>query len=126
MIILSLKKDKVQNIGNNQLKLEVHDTYKKDEEITTNFKPTNSECALNKAYLDEKIFKTDGNLSFSEKDYKEFKILCNEQTIEEVFGQRVVKKTIQKLYDECLFDAFPIADKVLEYISFATRHRPDL
>ena len=31
------KKDKVQEMNNNQLKLEVYDTYKKDEKSTTNF-----------------------------------------------------------------------------------------
>ena len=30
------EKDRVQDINFNQLKLEVHDTYKKDDRITTN------------------------------------------------------------------------------------------
>ena len=33
------KKDKLQDANISQLKLEVHDTYKKDEKITTNFEP---------------------------------------------------------------------------------------
>ena len=48
----------------NQLKLEVHDTYKKDEKITTNFEPINNEDFTNKAYLDEKLSKIEGHLSF--------------------------------------------------------------
>ena len=31
------KRDKLQDLNINQLKLEVHDTYKKDEKIRTNF-----------------------------------------------------------------------------------------
>ena len=35
------KKDILQHLNINQLKLEVHDTFKKDEEITTNFEILN-------------------------------------------------------------------------------------
>ena len=31
------KRDKLQDLNINQLKLEAHDTYKKDEKITTDF-----------------------------------------------------------------------------------------
>ena len=51
------KRDKLQDININQLKLEVHDTYKKDEKITTNFEPTDNADVINKAYLDEKFKK---------------------------------------------------------------------
>ena len=51
----------------NQLKLAVHDTYKKDEKLTTRFEPSNDEDVNNKAYLDEKLSETDGHLSFLEK-----------------------------------------------------------
>ena len=37
------KRNKLQDMNFNQLKLEVHDTYKKDEKITTNFEPVNKE-----------------------------------------------------------------------------------
>ena len=47
------KRDKLQDININQLKLEVHFTYKKDEKITTNFKPTNDEDDVNRSYLDK-------------------------------------------------------------------------
>ena len=51
------KKDKVQDSNINQLKLEVHDTYKKDQKITTNFETVDNEDAINKSYLDEKLIK---------------------------------------------------------------------
>ena len=51
------KRDKLQDLNINQLKLEVHDTYKKDEKLTTNFKPTNDEDVINKSFLDEKLLK---------------------------------------------------------------------
>ena len=33
------KRDKLQDLNINQLKLEVYDAYKKDEKLTTNFEP---------------------------------------------------------------------------------------
>ena len=51
------KRDKLQDLNINQLKLEVHETYKKDEKITTNFEPTGESDVVNKAYLDEKLKK---------------------------------------------------------------------
>ena len=50
------KRDKLQDLNINQLKLEVHDTYKKDEKIT-DFKPTDDSDVINKSYLDEKLKK---------------------------------------------------------------------
>ena len=38
-----LKKAKVQDTNINHLKLEVHDTYEKDEKITTNYEAINDE-----------------------------------------------------------------------------------
>ena len=49
------KKSKVQDMNNNHLKLKIYDSYKKDENITTNFGAVNDEDVINKAYLDEKI-----------------------------------------------------------------------
>ena len=43
------KRDKLQDLNNIQLKLEVHDTYKKDEKLTTNFEPTDDSDAINKS-----------------------------------------------------------------------------
>ena len=70
--------------------------------------------------------KIDGHLSLLEKDYNEFKLQYNKQSVEEVLVQRVVKMTIQILYDEDLFDNYANADKVLEEFLFTTRRRGDL
>ena len=51
------RKDKLQDLNINHLKLEVHDTYKKDEKITTDFEPFNKEDVINKGYLDKKLIK---------------------------------------------------------------------
>ena len=57
------KRDKLQDININQLKLEVHDTYIKDEKLTTNFEHVDNEDVINKGYLDSKMIKIDGHLS---------------------------------------------------------------
>ena len=120
------KRDKLQDSNINQLKLEVHDTYKKDERITTNFEPVDNENVINKANLDEKLIKINGHISNLEKDYSEFKLQYNKQNVEDILIERVVKTTIQILYDRGLFDNFQNADKVLEDFLFTTRRRPDL
>ena len=120
------KRDKLQDLNINNLKLEVHDTYKKDEKISTNFKPIDNEDVINKGYLDEKLLKIDGHLSKLEKDYNEFKKQYDKQAVEEILIQRAVKTTIQILYDKGLFDNFQNADKVLEDFLFVTRRRGDL
>ena len=56
------KRNKLRGVNNEQLKLEVHDTYKKDEKKTTNFEPTNDEDVLNKAYVDEKLKTIEGHI----------------------------------------------------------------
>ena len=120
------KRDKLQDTNISQLKLEVHDTYKKDEKITTNFEPVDNEDVINKSYLDEKLIKINGYLSNLEKDYNEFKLQYNKQSVEEILIQRAVKTTIQILYDKGLFANYANADKVLEDFLFTTRRRPDL
>ena len=120
------KRDKLQDLNINQLKLEVHDTYKKDEKITTNFEAVNDEDVINKSFLDEKLKKIDGHISYIEKDYNEFKKQYNKQSVEEILVQRAVKTTIQILYDKGLFDNYANADKVLEDFLFTTRRREDL
>ena len=120
------KRDKLQDLKINQLKLEVHDTYKKDKKITTNFEPTDNLDVINKGYLDEKLKKIDGHISYIEKDYNEFKKQYNKQSVEEILIQRAVKTTIQILYDKGLFDIYANADKVLEDFLFTTRRRADL
>ena len=117
------KKDKIQDLNINQLKLEVHDIYKKYEKITTDFEPFNKEDVINKGYLDEKLLKINGHLSKLEKGYNEFKLQYNKQSVEEVLIQRAVKRTIQILYDKSLFDHYANADKVFEDFLFTTRQR---
>ena len=43
------KRDKLQDLNINQLKLEVHDTYKKDEKLSTHFETVAIEDVINKA-----------------------------------------------------------------------------
>ena len=100
------KRDKLQDLNINNLKLEVLDTYKKDEKITTDFKPIDNEDVINKGYLDEKLLKINGHLSKLEKDYNELKLQYNKQSVEEILIQRAVKTTIQILYDKGLFDNY--------------------
>ena len=120
------KRDKLQDVNISQLKLEVHNTYKKDEKLTTNFEPTDNSDVINKGYLDEKLIKIDGHLSKLEKDYNEFKLDYDKQAVEEILIRRAVKTTIQVLYDRGLFDNYANADKVLEDFLFVTRRRGDL
>ena len=47
------KRDKLQGLNVNHLNLEVYDTYKKDEKITTIFKPTDGSDVRKKSFLDE-------------------------------------------------------------------------
>ena len=107
------KRDKLQDLIINQLKLEVYDTYKKDEKITTNFEPTDNSDVINKAYLDDKLLKINSHLSKLEKDYNEFRLQYNKKNVE-ILIQRAVKTTVQILYDKSLSDNFQKADKVLE------------
>ena len=120
------KRDKLQDANISQLKLEVHDTYKKDEKITTNFEPIDNEDVINKSYLHSNVLKIDGHLSNLDKDYNEFKKQYNKQSVEKILIQRAVKTTIQILYDKGLFDKFQNADKVLEDFLFVTRCRGGL
>ena len=120
------KRDKLQDSNINQLKLEVYDTYKKDEKITTNFEPADNNDVINKGFLDKKLLKIDGHLSKLEKDFNESKLQYNKQNVEDILIQRAVKTTIQILYDKGLFDNYQNADKDLEDFLFTTRRRGDL
>ena len=44
-------------MDNNKLKLEVHDTFRKDEKLTTNFEAANNEDVINKVFLDKSLSK---------------------------------------------------------------------
>ena len=120
------KRDKLQDANISKLKLEVHESYKKDEKIATNFEPVDDSDVINKGYLDSKLLKIDGHLSKLKKDYNEFRKEYNKQSVEEILIQRAVKTTIQILYDKSLFDNYANADKVLEDFLFTTRRRGDL
>ena len=120
------KRDKLQDLNISQLKHEIHDTYKKDEKIKTNFEPVDNGDVINKGYLDEKLLKIDGHLSKLEKGFNEFKLQYNKQNVEDILIQRAVKTTIQILYDRGLFDSFQNAEEVLKDFSFTTKRRPDL
>ena len=120
------KRDNLQDAKIHQLKLEVHDTYKKDEKLTTKFEPIDDSDVINKRFLDEKLSKIEGQISYFEKDYNEFKLQYNKQSVEDILIQRAVKSTIRILYDRGLFDNFQNADKVLEDFLFTTRRRGDL
>ena len=120
------KRDKLQDINTIQSKLDVQDTYKKDEKITTDFEAVDGEDVINKAYLDSKILKIDGDLSNLENDYIEFKLQYNKPNVEEILIQRAVKTTIQILFDKGLYDNYANADKVLEDFLFTTRRREEL
>ena len=112
-------------MNKNQSKLEVHDNYKKDEKKTTNFEHVNTDDVINKTYLDKKLKRIHGHFLYIEKDYHKFKLQYSKQSVEEILIQRALKMTIQKLYDNGLFDALPNADKVLKDFLFVTKCRDD-
>ena len=120
------KRDKLQDLNINNLELEVHDTYKKNEKLSTNFEPVDDSDVINKFYLDSKLIEIDGHLSKLEKNLNEFKLEYNKQNVEDFLIQRAVKTTIQILYDKGLFDNYANADKVPEDFLFTSRRRGDL
>ena len=81
---------KIQVLKIIQLKLEVQDSYKKDEKITTNSEAVKDEDVMNKSYLDEKLLKINGHILYIEKDYKEFNLQFNKQSVEKFLNQRAV------------------------------------
>ena len=68
------KRDKLQDLNIKKLKLDIHDTYKKDEKITPNFESVNDADVINKSYLDEKLKTIDGHFSYIENDYNELNL----------------------------------------------------
>ena len=90
------------------------------------FKDTDTSDDINKGYLDEKIFKRKGNISYIEKDYIDFNLQYNKQSVEEVLVQRTVKTTIEILYGKGLFDNYAIGENVIEDFLFVTRSRDNL
>ena len=94
--------------------------------MTTNFELPYDEDVINEAYLDKKIQKRGSFIDFRKK--QEFKARNNKQSVEEVLTQRVVKTTMQILYDKGLFDNcnHGNAYEVLEDFMFDERRTPDL
>ena len=114
----------MQDSNLKQLKLEVHDTFKKDEIKTTNFKAVNYDDVLNKSYLDKRLSKVEGQISYIEKRYKDF-IPHNK---EDLLIERAVGTTIQILYDKGSFDNYNNgnAHEVIKNYLITERRRPDL
>ena len=120
------KRFKLQDVNIIQLKLEVHDTCRKDEKITTNFEPVNDGDVIKKAYLGSKLLIKDGHISKLKQDYNEFKLQSNKQSVEHILIERAVKTTMQILHDKGLFDHFQKDGKILEDLLFRTRRRGNL
>ena len=93
---------------------------------TTDFEAVDDKNVINKAYLDKKLKKIDGHISYIEEDYNEYKLQYNKLSVEEILIQRAVKTTIQIIYDKGLFDLYANADKVSEDFLFLARRRGDL
>ena len=88
----------------NQLKLKVNVNYKKMKEKATKLEPSKDEDVINKAYLDKKLSKMEGQISYIEKDYNEFKLFNSKKSAEEILIEKAVKTTIPISYDKGLFD----------------------
>ena len=105
------KRDKLQGLNIKQLNLKVHDTYEKNEKITTNFEAVTNEDVINKGFLDEKVFKIEGDFSYFEKDFNVFKLQYKKQSVQDILIQRAVKTTIKKCYDKGFLIVFKMLIK---------------
>ena len=118
----------MQSINLNQLKLEVDDTHKKDEKLTTIFEPHENEDVVNNAYINTEIFKVEAHLSLIEKIILNLNcIALKKQTNDEFLIGKAVKTTSQKLSSEELLDNYGNSDEVLKSYLFIEevneRHR---
>ena len=120
------KREKLQGLNINQTKLKYVIVKKRWKKITTNFETVNDENVVNKTFLDEKLLEIDGDISYIEKDYKEFILQFNKYSVEEILIPRAVKTTIQILYEKRLADSLPNDDDVLKEFLFVTSCRGDL
>ena len=98
--------------------------------MKTSFKPHNNEDVINKTYLDEKISRTEGQISNIEKKSSDCKLHNTKQSVEEILIEKAVKTTIQIVYDKGFFDNCNKGDagKVLNdyfFIEVNDRRRPD-
>ena len=114
------------NIVLNQLKFKINDAYREDEKITTKFGPCNDGDVVRKPYLDTKLSKKESHSSFLDKEYIEYKLLGNKQSVEEIFIQRTKKTHVQKHLDTNFFDNHDKTDEVLKAFSFVERRRSNL
>ena len=71
------KRDKLQDLNVNQLKLEVHDSYKRDGKIPTNFEPTDDSDVMKKTYLDKKLLKKTATYHYQKKIITNFLLNYN-------------------------------------------------
>ena len=113
--------DRMQDINLNQSKLKVNDTYKKDEKLTTKFEPCYDKDVVSKTYIDTKLCKIAGQISFIEKVYIEFNLLSHIQSVEEILIERTAKTIIEILFDTGLFDNYDTAVEVLKVYLFFIR-----
>ena len=116
----------MQDINLHQLKLKVNNIYKKDETVTKKFEHCNDENVVNKASLDTKLSKIEGHVSFIGKDYNEFELLGNKQSVEEILTGRALKRTIQIPFHKGLFGIYDNIDEVLKNDLFVERRRSDI
>ena len=108
------KKVKMRDINLDHFKLQVHDTFRNDEKITTNSETSDDTDVINKAYVDKKLSKIEAHLSLVESYFNENLLHSDKQSIEEILVQRAVKTTKQILYDKGLFNIYDKADEVLK------------
>ena len=62
-LITSFLNKNVQCLNIDQLKIQVHDSYKKDEKISTKLEPVDDYDVINEPYLDKNLSKIGGHLS---------------------------------------------------------------
>ena len=105
-----LQNTECKKINLKSLKLKVNYSFKKNENITTNYEPSNDEYEVNKAYLDTEVSKVEDHILFIEKDCNKYNDI--ETFHEEFLIERAVKTTGQELSDKKFFKNYDIADRV--------------
>ena len=81
---------------------------------------------IKKANLDEEVIKRNGHITFSGKDYNEFNLESNKQSIEQILFQRAVKTTIQILNDKVYLIIMLKLMRYQKIFLSVTRRRVDL
>ena len=111
-MITSFFKKKIPDMKFDQLKLDVYHTYKKDENLTTNFEAVNDEDVINKGFLATKISKIEGQISNMGKNYHEFEL----HNKEDLQFERAVRTTKKFVYEKGFFDIYDNADQVIKIL----------